>query len=177
MLQTKIAVLLFSLDEYTALTELSLDVSGLADETLRTKYKDSIKPDICVYSQRSLDITEDVVKMTEMPLLAIETLSPMQGVKSLIEKVRVYFALGVRSSWIVYPYNRSVTVYTAPKSFSTYSTGNVVANILNFAYPMCCGIMQEELMVRVGPEQYAAALAEPHARKMDFTGRPIKRMI
>jgi len=32
-------------------------------------------------------------------------------------------------------------------------------------------------MVRVGPEQYAAALAQPHAREMDFTGRPMTGMI
>jgi TfoX N-terminal domain len=30
---------------------------------------------------------------------------------------------------------------------------------------MCCGIVGEELMVRVGPEQYAAALAQPRARE------------
>ncbi len=41
---------------------------------------------------------------------------------------------------------------------------------------MCCGIVGEELMVRVGPEQYAAALAQPHAREMDFTGRPMTGM-
>ena len=42
---------------------------------------------------------------------------------------------------------------------------------------MCCGIVGEELMVRVGPEQYAAALAQPHAREMDFTGRPMRGMV
>jgi TfoX/Sxy family transcriptional regulator of competence genes len=42
---------------------------------------------------------------------------------------------------------------------------------------MCCGIVGEELMVRVGPEQYAVALAQPHAREMDFTGRPMRGMV
>jgi TfoX/Sxy family transcriptional regulator of competence genes len=42
---------------------------------------------------------------------------------------------------------------------------------------MCCGIVGDELMVRVGPEQYAAALGQPHAREMDFTGRPMTGMI
>ncbi|MBW3669776.1 MAG: TfoX/Sxy family protein, partial [Actinobacteria bacterium] len=36
---------------------------------------------------------------------------------------------------------------------------------------MCCGIVGDELMVRVGPDGYEAALARPHAREMDFTGR------
>ena len=39
---------------------------------------------------------------------------------------------------------------------------------------MCCGIVGNELMVRVGPEQHAEALAQPHARLMDFTGKPMK---
>lgn len=42
---------------------------------------------------------------------------------------------------------------------------------------MCCGIVGSELMVRVGPEQHAEALAQPHARPMDFTGKPMKGMV
>jgi TfoX/Sxy family transcriptional regulator of competence genes len=38
---------------------------------------------------------------------------------------------------------------------------------------MFCGIVKDELMVRVGPEQYQAALRRPGARPMDFTGRPM----
>ena len=42
---------------------------------------------------------------------------------------------------------------------------------------MCCGVDKDNLMVRVGPEQYETALAQPHARPMDFTGRPLKGMV
>ena len=38
---------------------------------------------------------------------------------------------------------------------------------------MCVGIAGDDLMVRVGPEVYAKAIREPHARPMDFTGRPL----
>ena len=38
---------------------------------------------------------------------------------------------------------------------------------------MFCGIAKDDLMVRVGPERYQAALAEAHVRPMDFTGRPM----
>ena len=38
---------------------------------------------------------------------------------------------------------------------------------------MFIGIAKGTLMVRVGPAAYAAALARPHAREMDFTGRPM----
>jgi hypothetical protein len=42
---------------------------------------------------------------------------------------------------------------------------------------MCCGIIRDDLMVRVGPEQYADALAQPHVRELDFTGRPMRGMV
>jgi TfoX/Sxy family transcriptional regulator of competence genes len=42
---------------------------------------------------------------------------------------------------------------------------------------MICGVVKDELMVRVGAEAYADALARPHARPMDFTGRPMKGML
>jgi TfoX/Sxy family transcriptional regulator of competence genes len=38
---------------------------------------------------------------------------------------------------------------------------------------MCCGVQAEELIVRLGPERADEALASPHARPMDFTGRPL----
>ena len=42
---------------------------------------------------------------------------------------------------------------------------------------MCCGIVKDDLVVRVDPDSYEKALAKPHARPMDFTGRPMKGMI
>lgn len=42
---------------------------------------------------------------------------------------------------------------------------------------MCCGVVGEELMVRVGADAYADSLAQPHAREMDFTGRALKGMV
>ncbi|HEX5939073.1 MAG TPA: TfoX/Sxy family protein [Dehalococcoidia bacterium] len=42
---------------------------------------------------------------------------------------------------------------------------------------MCCGIVRDELMVRLGPEGYEDALADPHTRPMDFAGRPAKGMV
>ena len=42
---------------------------------------------------------------------------------------------------------------------------------------MSCGVANGELMVRVGPERYQEALAQPHARPMDFTGRPMRGMV
>lgn len=42
---------------------------------------------------------------------------------------------------------------------------------------MFAGILNKDLVVRVGPEANDAALKEPHTRPMDFTGRPMKGYI
>ena len=42
---------------------------------------------------------------------------------------------------------------------------------------MACGIVGKELMARVGPERYEDALSRPHARMMDFTGRPLRGFV
>ncbi len=42
---------------------------------------------------------------------------------------------------------------------------------------MCCGIVKDTLMARVGPDQYEDCLRQEYAREMDFTGRSMKGMI
>jgi TfoX/Sxy family transcriptional regulator of competence genes len=42
---------------------------------------------------------------------------------------------------------------------------------------MCCGVMKDRIMLRLGPEGVEAALKEPHTAPMDFTGKPIKSMV
>ena len=39
---------------------------------------------------------------------------------------------------------------------------------------MACGVINGDLMVRVGPAAYEGALAHQHTRPMDFTGRPMR---
>lgn len=42
---------------------------------------------------------------------------------------------------------------------------------------MCCGVIGNRIMLRVGPKGYDAALSLPHAMPMDFTGRSMKGMV
>ena len=42
---------------------------------------------------------------------------------------------------------------------------------------MCVGVHKAELIVRLAPEQTDAALAQPHTRHFDLTGRPMKGWI
>lgn len=39
---------------------------------------------------------------------------------------------------------------------------------------MCCGVIKDDLMLRVGSETAEQLLDEPHVRPMDFTRRPMK---
>jgi len=42
---------------------------------------------------------------------------------------------------------------------------------------MCCGIVGEVLMARVGPENYEKCLGKKYASEMDFTGKALKGMV
>jgi len=42
---------------------------------------------------------------------------------------------------------------------------------------MCCGIVGNDFVIRTGPDQYKAALSQPHARPMDFTGRAMRGFV
>lgn len=39
---------------------------------------------------------------------------------------------------------------------------------------MACGVIKDDLVVRVDPQKHAALLKKPHARPFDMTGRPMK---
>jgi hypothetical protein len=39
---------------------------------------------------------------------------------------------------------------------------------------MVCGIIKEDLIVRVGVDKYSEMLKMPHTREFDLTGRPMK---
>ena len=42
---------------------------------------------------------------------------------------------------------------------------------------MFCGIIQDDLMIRTGPENYEKALSKRNCRPMDFTGKPMKGFV
>lgn len=39
---------------------------------------------------------------------------------------------------------------------------------------MCCGVIKEDLVLRLGPDVATMVLQDPNVRPMDFTGRPMK---
>lgn len=42
---------------------------------------------------------------------------------------------------------------------------------------MCCGIIGETLMARVGPDNYDKCLSKKHIKEMDFTGKAMKGFV
>jgi hypothetical protein len=42
---------------------------------------------------------------------------------------------------------------------------------------MCCGVLGEEVIIRLGPELAEKALRKKHTRVFDMTGRPMKGFV
>lgn len=134
-LQLKIGACFLQLPQFTPSSELSLDLSALANTNL-SDLPDSLKPDIAVYAEWPIDFQNDVLKAEQMPVLAIEILSPLQGVKLLVDKFKFYFALGIRSCWLVYPYAQAIAVYRTPNEFTLFAQGDVVDDRVGVRIPL-----------------------------------------
>jgi TfoX/Sxy family transcriptional regulator of competence genes len=42
---------------------------------------------------------------------------------------------------------------------------------------MCCGVLKNDLIVRIEPSEFETLVAQPHVRPFDFTGRPMQNMV
>ncbi len=135
-IQANLAFLFKRLGAYSVFNELSLSITNVDLSQFDLIVREEIKPDVCLYPKRRIDPTHDILKMSEMPLLAVEILSPRQGLYEIIEKVKLYFTLGVKSCWVVIPNNQTATVYTAPDQFRTFVEGEVLDEVLNTHLPI-----------------------------------------
>ncbi|OAD22640.1 hypothetical protein THIOM_001544, partial [Candidatus Thiomargarita nelsonii] len=134
--QAKLTCLLGADERFTVMTELSLDISQHDFSQYGIKAKDEVKPDICVYPG-GFDFQDlDIVKMTDMPLLAIEILS--QGTKELREKFYAYFELGVKSCWLVVPDIKTISVFSQPAQFKTFDMkdSEIVDEVIDIHLPI-----------------------------------------
>ena len=84
------------------LPELTLDIDN------------GLTLDVSVFSknQIKLDFLRDVVKCNEMPLLAIEIISPKQNIQDVLEKAVGLVKAGVKAVWTIEPYGRTIFVTT-----------------------------------------------------------------
>jgi Uma2 family endonuclease len=134
--QTRLIVLFDKVGTYTPVPELSLDVKGIDLSKFDLRTKEEIKPDIALYPKRGRSQPRDILRMKEMPLLAVEILSPKQGTYDILEKFKLYFELGVTSCWLVDPALCTVTVYASASDWETFSSNEVVDEQIGISVPI-----------------------------------------
>jgi Uma2 family endonuclease len=79
-------------------------------------------PDVAIYPKMEINFWDDELVMTEMPLVAIEIISPTQPDTDLIKKINRYFEAGVRSCWLVMPSFQAISVYSGIGKYSFFSS-------------------------------------------------------
>jgi TfoX/Sxy family transcriptional regulator of competence genes len=42
---------------------------------------------------------------------------------------------------------------------------------------MCCGVLKNDLVIRIEPAEFDTLVAQPHVRPFDFSGRPTQGMV
>ena len=102
--------------QLAVMSELSLDISQYDLSEFDLGVKEEFKPDICAYFKQPVvpKGKSDLIRVSQMPELAIEILSPRQAVDYLIRKIHAYFKLGVKSCWLVMPSLNEVKIYSKP---------------------------------------------------------------
>ncbi len=135
-IQANLAFFLKRMGDYSVFIELSLDIGSLDLSKFNIKLEDEIKPDICIYSKRKINRLSDIPKMSEMPLLAIEILSPAQGTQAVLDKFKVYFKLGVKSCWLVEPVSGAVTIFSSPDKARAFVADELADEVLDLRLPV-----------------------------------------
>jgi len=87
------------------LPELTLDIENGLTPDLSIFPRDQLKP----------NFLKDTIKFKEMPIIAIEIISPSQNIQDLLEKATSLVKAGVKSVWTIEPYGRTIFVTTEHK--------------------------------------------------------------
>jgi Uma2 family endonuclease len=134
-------LLKFKCDKKLAvIIELSLDISHYDLSKYELGVQEELKPDICAYIKRPVipDGKDDLVKVTQMPDLTIEILSPRQAIGYLLRKTKAYFELGVKSSWLVIPPLDEVRVFSQPNSYKSFDLNHteIIDEVMEIHLPI-----------------------------------------
>ena len=100
LVQMRLGVELSKDKKREVLSELTLSILGA-----------NYTPDLSVYAKRPVDFRHDTIRMTELPLTAIEIFSPLQGTQEIMDKVNIYLENGIKSCWVVTPPLKNITIY------------------------------------------------------------------
>lgn len=120
-LSSNLIAALHQLKTYSVFSKLTLQIEG-KDYT----------PDICLYLKKPMNFAGgDILRMTELPLLAIEVLSPTQGTQEVIDKFKIYFAAGIKSCWLIIPPAQTIVVYASSEQAKTFSSGELIDDVMS----------------------------------------------
>ncbi len=137
--QGRITTLLGCDERFEVMVKLSLDTTQIDLKRFNLNAKDELVPDICIYNglPPTLD-DDDVLKVSQMPDLAIEVLSPRQFIGELIRKIKAYFVLGVKSCWLAIPSIEAIDVYSQPQKHRIFTLNDteVVDEVMDIHLPI-----------------------------------------
>jgi len=87
-------------DSIQPLPELTLDIDN------------GLTPDISVFKKEKIqpNFFEDILKIKDLPILAIEVISSSQSVQAIFEKSKILVNSGIKTVWTIEPYGRSIFV-------------------------------------------------------------------
>ncbi|MDM8566470.1 Uma2 family endonuclease [Candidatus Halobeggiatoa sp. HSG11] len=87
-------------DNIQAFTGLALDIENC------------LIPDISVFQTGKVrhNLFEDILKVKEMPILAIEVIPSNHSIKHLFKKSKLLINAGIKTVWLIEPYGRSIFV-------------------------------------------------------------------
>lgn len=98
--------------QYTLLSEIDIIMPQ----------KPNCVPDIAIYPKLTFDFLDDEMAMTEMPITAIEIVSPSQSDNDIVKKINRYFNAGVNSCWFVMPSFQAISVYSAIGKYEFFTS-------------------------------------------------------
>jgi len=126
-LEGKFAAAFALFPQFMTYINLTLDIGGV----------DYI-PDVCVYPQQPVNFfAPDSIRMAEMPIMAIEIVSPTQVIQDVLEKFPIYFQAGIQSCWLVIPAAQTVSVYASPTQAQVFTApGELTDPMLNIRIPL-----------------------------------------
>jgi Uma2 family endonuclease len=141
MTQTSLTVLFGNDDRFTTFVELSLDATSINLSQFALKAKDELIPDICAYFEpppTDDKLGSDEVRVTQIPDLAVEVLSPSQTLNELLNKMEAFFALGVKSCWLAMPSLEIVRVFSQPLHYKDFNINDieVIDDVMDIRLPI-----------------------------------------
>ena len=107
-------------EQFRFMSEINIDIAGRV-----------LVPDIGIFEKVPIDMSQDQIVLTQLPLTTIEILSPKQALDELVDKAAAYLQAGVKSCWIISPKTAGMFLYAgtgyhyfqAPETVTDPATG------------------------------------------------------